>query len=265
MSKWTHELHPMTVKLHKTQPEIYKGRKLDRKPDFYDEEVALDFSQCDNDPGTFADNPDWLFDVDRADYRQRRIQQILCNIFKKDPNEKFGLFLERVYSVANMALKDNTLLAKVGNDCETLEDRWNSRFVQGCKLLTGQMGIGWGQEWESLLAKLVREECDILSQKDLVFVDSDKKERKSKRAWTKVEEDTIGTTQLASSSSSARKFILCFLMNVLCYNTILHVKSQDATHIHIKNCPFSSITQIASLNNTFNGLIKFLTKGFISK
>jgi hypothetical protein len=67
---------------------------------------------------------------------------------------------------------------------------------------------------------LVREECDILSQKDLVFVDSKKKERKSKRAWTKVEEDTIGTTQLASSSSLARKFILCFLINVLCCKTI---------------------------------------------
>ena len=113
------------------------------------------------------------------------------------------MFIERAYSNANLALKSHPDKATTADDKELL-DRWILRFVRGFKLISRRMGKGWAQEDEHMLYKLVREECEILSEQDRVFVDPYNKTRKVKRAWEKVPEDNYPTTQPNTGSSNCK-------------------------------------------------------------
>ena len=76
-----------------------------------------------------------------------------------------------------------------GNDYPTLLDRWVFRFVKGFKLISRLTGKEWVPANELMLTKLVREECEILTKQDEVFVDPYDKTRKVKRAWEPVPPD----------------------------------------------------------------------------
>lgn len=208
MSNRKDKLHPFTETLYRAKPAGLIVRKMERTADFVEKEVENDWSKCDNAPrpsksDSFADNPDWIHDHDRRDYRHRRIQEILGDLIHKMPDENFDLFLERCYSTANLALNANNK-AIIGDDQKELVDRWVVRFVKGFKLLSRKTGVGWSIEEENVLFKLVREECDILTKQDIVFVDSRKSVRKVKRAWERVEDDSHPTDYREGVGSSSK-------------------------------------------------------------
>ncbi|KAG0630188.1 hypothetical protein M758_1G160500 [Ceratodon purpureus] len=192
MSKQEFELHPLTVKLHKTRVYPYKDPSKPRAADFYDSEVNINWADCDrpqpDESETFANNPQWIKDHDRRDYRNRRIEQILKYVCVRNKDEPFDLYIERAYCDAHVALKAHGK-GHYGNDYPTLLDRWVFRFVKGFKLLSRLKGTKWDPYDEQMLTKLVREECEILSKQNEVFVDPYEKCRKVKRAWEPVEPD----------------------------------------------------------------------------
>lgn len=207
MSQRKDILAPFTEKLHKSRDDPFRARPLGRTADFYDSEVDIDWSKCDIpqpcNTDSFAQNPLFIKDHDRRDYRHNRILQILSQVIQINKDEEFDLFIERAYSNANLALKSHPDKATTADDKELL-DRWILRFVRGFKLISRRMGKGWAQEDEHMLYKLVREECEILSEQDRVFVDPYNKTRKVKRAWEKVPEDNYPTTQPNTGSSNCK-------------------------------------------------------------
>jgi hypothetical protein len=101
----------------------------------------------------------------------------ICN---KD--EPFDIYIERAYCDAHVALKKHGK-DEYGNDYPTLLDRWVFRFIKGFKLISRLTRKKWIPFNELMLTKLVREECEILTKQDEVFVDLYDKTRKVKRAW----------------------------------------------------------------------------------
>ncbi|KAG0618187.1 hypothetical protein M758_4G044900 [Ceratodon purpureus] len=202
MSQREDELHPLTIKLHKTRVYPYVDPSKPRAADFYESEVDIDWTDCDrpqpDDTETFANNPQWLKDHDRRDYRNRRIEQILKDVCVRNKDEPFDIYIERAYCDAHVALKKHGK-GEYGNDYPTLLDRWVYRFVKGMKLISRLTGKKWIPADELMLTKLVREECEILTKQDEVFVDPHDKTRKVKRAWEPVKPDNY-----PPSSSSSR-------------------------------------------------------------
>lgn len=206
MSQREDELHPLSEKLFNSRDPVYKHPSKPRTADFYDSEVAIDWSKCDrpqpDDTETFANNPQWIRDHDRRDYRNRRIQQILQDVCVRNRDEPFDVFIERAYCQAQATLSAHGK-GEHGNDYPTLLDRWVYRFVLGFKFISRLSGKKWDPADEKMLTKLIREECEILSKKDEMFSDPHEVCRKVKRAWEPVQEDLyVG----ASTKSGFRNY-----------------------------------------------------------
>jgi len=188
MSSHKDRFHQVTEQVYRAKPAGLVIRKIERTKAYDELEPSLAMLSVENAPrptrvDSIIANPNWMFDEERNKYRHASIEKLLDDVIDRKLDEDFDSFLERSYSTANVALNANGK-AIVGDECEELVDRWVMRFVKGFKLLSRKTGVGFGPEEENLLFKLVREECDILTKQDIVFVTSRQSVRDVKRPWS---------------------------------------------------------------------------------
>lgn len=118
----------------------------------------------------FVNNFQWFKDYDCCDYCNCCIEQILKYVCVWNKDELFDIYIEWVYCDVYVVFKVYGK-GEYGNDYFILLDCWVFCFVKGFKLFFRFNGKKWDFYDERMLMKFVREECEIFSKQDEVFVD----------------------------------------------------------------------------------------------